>query len=658
MTASIELMRCGDVAVTTNGVAALLPRELPFAHDGFGQDAEWVAANFTNATEIAAAGGYAAWVDAQVGEGLTNGLYKLTVDVTDDPPETVNLAIGDHSIAITNAGEYVFLLGKGVRYDVSASSDCVTNFIYSAVDDIPATPRMNDPEMRLLGGGSPSDGKWVADLPRLMLPPLCNYVLFEPNLAVLPGEWHPSWLSPAKTFTAILTDLPPFAPPPEFAWTSHGSANVSISSPAGATTSISCAFPDSFGSSASLQLDVAMGAAALRANFCCEIEQYNVGDYDNLPPEGIAEDDWTLGLSIGASPGVVFFERGSANSETADLACRYRTAAGGTFTLTYSGDSCDVVDGSFHAVSSGHTWEIDEACEGVRHFTVSYPFCSSSPSGTVFSVAFEPYSGTNVMSGAASVVFVEWETRTVETWPGDRHRKELGVGEKVDINFLPTIPFSSVYSSVSSGGITPNGNANYQYTAPTNACNDEVVFTALTGDCCPIPFSILEPTGSIVVNVASNLENHLNIAGTFEIYFDLVLAPTNVSFKNRIEVAEIGGVAANATGYFSSPSLAGLLDHGQHGAARWVKIEDENFAGMDTIGPGALYPPFSDGSFTWPIPNHWRMVGDSGVGKWFCNNDQHFAITTNGTTSVWKFGKRATRILNSDTVIITNEEMP
>ena len=94
MTASVELMRCGDVAVTTNGVAALLPRELPFAHDGFGQDAEWVAANFTNATEIAAAGGYAAWVDAHVGEGLTNGLYKLTVSLTNPPPEVVNLTVG------------------------------------------------------------------------------------------------------------------------------------------------------------------------------------------------------------------------------------------------------------------------------------------------------------------------------------------------------------------------------------------------------------------------------------------------------------------------------------------------------------------------------------------------------------------------------------
>ena len=70
----IELFRNGDVSVTTNGVAAFLPRTLPFLHSGFGQDDEWVTANFTNATEILAVG-YPQWVDAQVGEGLTNGLH-------------------------------------------------------------------------------------------------------------------------------------------------------------------------------------------------------------------------------------------------------------------------------------------------------------------------------------------------------------------------------------------------------------------------------------------------------------------------------------------------------------------------------------------------------------------------------------------------------
>ena len=64
MTASIELMRCGDVSVTTNGVSWTLLRELLFAHDGFGQDADWVAANFTNAPgEIVAASSTSAGLD-------------------------------------------------------------------------------------------------------------------------------------------------------------------------------------------------------------------------------------------------------------------------------------------------------------------------------------------------------------------------------------------------------------------------------------------------------------------------------------------------------------------------------------------------------------------------------------------------------------------
>ena len=89
-------------------------RELPFAHVGFGQDAEWVAASFTNATEILAMG-YTQWVDAQVGSGLENGLYKLTATLAEDPPETTWLTVGDYSVAVTNDGEYAFLLEKGVE---------------------------------------------------------------------------------------------------------------------------------------------------------------------------------------------------------------------------------------------------------------------------------------------------------------------------------------------------------------------------------------------------------------------------------------------------------------------------------------------------------------------------------------------------------------
>jgi hypothetical protein len=46
----IELYRNGDILVATNGVERIIPRVLPFEHAGYGQDEEWVLANFTNAT--------------------------------------------------------------------------------------------------------------------------------------------------------------------------------------------------------------------------------------------------------------------------------------------------------------------------------------------------------------------------------------------------------------------------------------------------------------------------------------------------------------------------------------------------------------------------------------------------------------------------------
>ena len=113
--ARIELFRNGDVAVSTNGVTRRIPRELPFSHDGYGQDAEWVRANFANADEILSVG-YSDWVDARVGTGLANGLYRFEAVFPEDPPEATRLVVGDLSVCVTNAGAYAFLLGKGREY--------------------------------------------------------------------------------------------------------------------------------------------------------------------------------------------------------------------------------------------------------------------------------------------------------------------------------------------------------------------------------------------------------------------------------------------------------------------------------------------------------------------------------------------------------------
>ena len=655
VTASIELFRNDDASITTNGVAAHLPRELPFEHHGYGQDAEWVAANFTNATEILSVG-YPQWVDAQVGTGLTNGLYKLTVNVADDPPETTLVSVGDLSIAVTNAGEYVFLLGKGIRYDLSASSECATNFEYCAVDDIVCHIRLAAEGLRLQGDGG-QEGVWSSDSGELRLFWPFEFVEWKPTLSISPRKWNPSRANAVRSFTATLTDSPWFVSP-SYTWSSADSSVCTCDGAQDRTATFTCKFPAAYGSGVSLALDVMLNRTTLHADYWryigyfSESEDYeeSIDDCDDCEPNP--------GLVVCASPSVVFFEKGTANATSAEVGCYYQVSEAGTFELTVSGDVVSVTDQAGASVSSGYTWETDGDVVGARHFFAERSAKSTSPSGTVFTVTFTPDEGTNTLSGADSVTFVEWETKTGETWPPDRHRKELGVGEEVDIAFDPHIAFSSTTSSEPSSTVAQNGRSTYKYTAPRNKCADMVSFATGSGCICSIPFSIFEPAGNIVVNLASNVVNCLNVAGTFEMYFDLVIAPTNVSFKDRIEVAEIGMVSTNAIGYFANPSLSNLIDHGLHGANSWVEVKANNRAGSDTACPGALYPPFSDGSFTWPIPNHWRMKGDRGIGKWFCNDDQHFAITSNGTTSVWKFGKKGVRILNSNILTVTDEAIP
>ena len=155
--ASIELFRNGNVVVTEDGMQTEIPYDIPFEHDGFGQDDDWVRANFTNAEEIISIG-YANWVDQQVGVNLNNGLYKFTVLFEGAPPEPTQLYIGDYSVCVTNAGEYVFVLKKGEEYEFGMwpFNDDVD---YWAQDDLGA----DAPTLTSWCGGQESPGKWTID---------------------------------------------------------------------------------------------------------------------------------------------------------------------------------------------------------------------------------------------------------------------------------------------------------------------------------------------------------------------------------------------------------------------------------------------------------------------------------------------------------------
>lgn len=232
MDASIELFRNGDIAVTTNGFTTIIPRVLPFPHDGFGQDAEWVSENFTNATEILALG-YPQWVDAQVGENLTNGLYKFTVTVPDVSPETIQLIVGNYSVAVTNSGDYVFLLEKGIDYQYG-TIPFQPNVMYSAVDDVPQTRgtlRSEETDGPIhawtVDGGYGINAQTNATLGLVWWMP---FFFGSPDVPHLGPDDNP------LTFTANFSDCR-VAPAASYSWAA--SEGITISSPNAKSTQIS-----------------------------------------------------------------------------------------------------------------------------------------------------------------------------------------------------------------------------------------------------------------------------------------------------------------------------------------------------------------------------------------------------------------------------------
>ena len=262
--------------------------------------------------------------------------------------------------------------------------------------------------------------------------------------------------------------------------------------------------------------------------------------------------------------------------------------------------------------------------------------CSSSPSGTVFTVTFTPDEGAGSMSGTTSVTFVEVATVAKVRWPNDRSRRTLGVCEEVYIYLLPMVQSLSLSCK---GTISGNGSWGYDYTAPSNAETDVIRTIDGTQVCS---FDVIAPSGyeSVLTQVVDRA-THEREAGSFEMLFKLALLPKSVSFSN-IEVMEQGMAAANAVGYFSEIAHTNLLEHSHvQGAWRWVGVGvGDNEVGGDTVGVMELFPPWGSGGFlSWPIPNVYRRKGETCISEPFCNTDQSVTLEPNGTVWLEKFNR-------------------
>ena len=224
--AQIELFRNGDYCVSTNGVVVeRYIRGNPYPDVPIGQDDD-----------------YRDWVDEQVGVGLENGLYKFTASFPADPIEFTLLRVGEESVVVTNAGEYVFLLEKGREYEFETIPYDPT-VEYDICDDIAPAARM------LMMGWWGDDGasaewsigggeNWL-NYPGMYWwgysPGWCCWM---PTLQGSPGFTH---LGPDDfpiTLEAVLADYCG-SETPAFQW-SGSNDNVTFSNPNAQTTELNC----------------------------------------------------------------------------------------------------------------------------------------------------------------------------------------------------------------------------------------------------------------------------------------------------------------------------------------------------------------------------------------------------------------------------------
>lgn len=159
-----------------------------------------------------------------------------------------------------------------------------------------------------------------------------------------------------------------------------------------------------------------------------------------------------------------------------------------------------------------------------------------------------------------------------------------------------------------------------------------------------IPFEIVAPRLIRATDIVGEAFSKRGEAGSFRALIDLVVLPTNVSFVN-VCTMEIGLKATDVTGYFAGPPAKGeWLTHVGHGADVWIALSEENES-YDRVAMPPLPKEWgAGGTFTWSIPNVWRVCDGFSVTNRFepsTDYDQRFELDSDGTSRILKYACRA-----------------
>lgn len=117
--AQIELFRNGDFVVRSNTVERTFSRIVPFDFDGDGLSNDIDAQPYVyNGDHRGQTAQKREGILGEVGVGLENGWYYLSAIFPERPHCPTLVSVGTNRLVVVEAGEYLFLLEKGIEYDI------------------------------------------------------------------------------------------------------------------------------------------------------------------------------------------------------------------------------------------------------------------------------------------------------------------------------------------------------------------------------------------------------------------------------------------------------------------------------------------------------------------------------------------------------------
>ena len=156
--AQIELFRNGDFVVRSNTVERTFSRIVPFDFDGDGLSNDIDAQPYVyNGDHRGQTAQKRERILGEVGIGLENGWYYLSAIFPERPRCPTLVSVGTNRMVVVEAGEYLFLLEKGIEYDI-----CVEpkrdDVIYGAYDDVFTAQISQNPLIRSIEWWGPGYG--------------------------------------------------------------------------------------------------------------------------------------------------------------------------------------------------------------------------------------------------------------------------------------------------------------------------------------------------------------------------------------------------------------------------------------------------------------------------------------------------------------------